>query len=392
MANQLDLERYRQAKQVTLLGFYSNIFLGFLKIIVGIWGNSQALFADGIHSFSDLLTDMMVLFATKAGSYAPDEEHPYGHGRIETLIALILSLIIVGSGVWIIVDAIIYVLHVQHLHPRPSIFTIVIAVLSVALNEGLYHFNYLVGKRVNSNLLQVNAWHHRIDSLSSFIVLIGVIAAVCGVVFMDSLAAIAVGLLVIKIGISLIWSSAKELIDTGLAADATQRITQSITQIKGVKSLHQLRTRSLGGSVFTDVHIQVHPDITVSEGHYLADKVYRQLKEEGLKISEVLVHVDAEDDREEIFLAKLPDREAIQQELADYFQDSDLFANIMKINLHYLNKAIGVELFFPLEVLDQKDKLKTLREKANQVHQVIEHISKIDLFFGQPHENSHLEC
>jgi cation diffusion facilitator family transporter len=375
---QLNTLRYERAKKVTLWGLYTNVALSVFKSAIGVFGHSQALLADGIHSFSDVLTDILVLFASKAGSAAPDAEHPYGHARIETLAAMTLSFIIAVVGIGIIVDAVYHLLSHQSL-PRPDVAVIVMAAISMVVNEVFYYATLRVGNEINSNLLRSNAWHHRSDALSSLIVLVAVIFAKLGFTRLDNLAAIIVAVLIIKMGITMAWGSIRELIDTGVASDLTKEIQQAIEKIEGVKSLHQLRTRSLGGAVFTDVHIQVDPFITVSEGHYIADKVYSQLKEGGLDISDVLVHVDSEDDQIGLLAEKLPDRQKVLQDLQAYFSDTTIFSQLIRMNIHYLNGKVIVELFLPINMIDS---LELFKQPCQLVAEKINYISKVEVFFA----------
>lgn len=159
-------KRYKQARFVTWIGMLVNLVLSIVKVILGLFGHSQALFADGIHSLSDLVTDVMVLLGVKYGSQAPDTEHPYGHARIETIVTVVLAVLLFVVAVGIALDAGFSVYHQKVI--KPNIWVLIAAIISVVANEFLFRFTLIVGEKLHSSLLKANAWHHRSDAWSSF--------------------------------------------------------------------------------------------------------------------------------------------------------------------------------------------------------------------------------
>jgi cation diffusion facilitator family transporter len=287
--------RYREIRWVTLVGSAIDLTLGILKIVFGYLANSQALIADGVHSLSDLATDFMVLFAAKHGSRDADESHPYGHGRFETVatVALGIALIVVAAGIaW---DAIERLFNPEELL-QPGVWALVIASLSVISKEWIYHYTMHVAKKLKSNMLRANAWHSRSDAISSIIVVIGVAGTMAGLNYLDSVAAVLVGAMVAKIGWDLAWQSVHELVDTALDPERVEAIRREILSVGGVRELHMLRTRMMGGDALVDVHVLVDPKLSVSEGHYIGEKVRERLITEIEEVSDVMVHVDPEDD------------------------------------------------------------------------------------------------
>lgn len=346
---------YQQTKRISLLGAVANALLGLFKVVIGITGHSQALIADGIHSFSDIGTDILVIIAAKMGSHGPDQDHPYGHARIETFATMILAVILVIVGIVIASRSILEVAHLHHLFKSGKL-VIVMATVSIIANEFLYRITRHVGERIQSRLLHSNAWHHRIDALSSLVVLIGVIGTQLSFLWLDNVAAIIVALFIVKAGIDLAWPNIKELVDTGLSEADTKKIIDYICHVPGVQSVHQLRTRSLGNAVFADVHVQVSHEISVSEGHYIADQVYDTLVNGNFSISDALIHIDAEDDEHGHYALALPDRAQIEQDIEQYCRQLPGYAAIEKIQIHYLAalKQVSIELFLPLSVLEQQ--------------------------------------
>jgi cation diffusion facilitator family transporter len=333
-------DRYWQAKKVTLIGALFNAFLGVLKLIGGFLFHSHALIADGVHSFSDLITDILVLFASKYGSLDADESHPYGHQRIETAATLFLSLILSLAGFGIAWDALDELIHATT--TIPGWLSLPVICISIIVNEALFHYTYHIGKKINSSLIIANAWHHRSDAASSLVVLIGIIASLAGYSYFDALAAVIVGLLIIKMGWDLGWNSVKELVDTAVDPELLTQIEEVIQTIHGVEKIHQLRSRSMGNDVLIDVHIMVSPKISVSEGHYIAQHVHQALSTQIPRVKDVIVHVDHEDDELSSPSLHLPSRKVLQEQLLNEVHID--FPQILFWNVHYLDGSISIDI------------------------------------------------
>lgn len=335
-------ERYKTARKVTLVGAFANACLGIFKVIAGIIGHSSALFADGVHSLSDLLTDILVVLASKYGSIEADENHPYGHQRIETAATMFLSLLLIVVGLGVIADGIRHFIHLGEEPHGYEVLTII--VISILTNELLYHYTLRVGKAIQSQLLVANAWHHRSDAISSLVVLIGVCGSLLGFHHLDSVAAIIVGLMIIQMGWQLGWNSIQELTDAGVAADIVSKMESLIINCPGVVALHQLRTRSMGGAIFVDVHIIVGENLSVSEGHHIAEKVANTLRRAIDLISDVTLHVDPEDDEVCNPSIDLPSRADIVTDLKERCADLKGFDSFHHMTIHYLDGEIRLEL------------------------------------------------
>lgn len=347
-------QRYQQVKQATLVGALANIILAVVKVVFGWLGHSQALIADGIHSFSDLLTDALVILAAKYGSQAADAEHPYGHARIETFASLMLAmfLILVGFGLgWQNIHHLLTSHDVSH----PDIYVIWFALFSVLVNEGIYRYTLRVGKKIKSDLLIANALHSRSDAASSLVVLIGVIGSIAGYVYLDAIAAMIVAAMIVKMGWKIGWDNVKELIDTGLSPEHIAQIHQVIMQVPGVQSVHELRTRRMAGRGLLDVHIIVDPRLSVSEGHHIAETVMWNLQQQVSVLEDVVVHIDSEDDENYSSTAKLPMRIALLPQLQKAWQGLPGATDVRDIRLHYLAGYIQLEVVLPLAVLQHAE-------------------------------------
>lgn len=359
-------ERYWEAKKVTLIGALINALLGFIKLIGGIFFHSHALVADGVHSFSDLITDMMVLFASKYGSQAVDDSHPYGHQRIETAATLFLSLVLIMAGTGIAWDSITEISNKSH--TMPGWLSLPIAVLSILANEGLFHYTQRVGQRIKSDLIIANAWHHRSDAASSIVVLIGLLGSLAGFIYLDALAAVIVGLMIIQMGWSYGWNSVKELVDTAVDPDIIAKIEKLILHVDGVARIHQLRSRSMGRDIFLDVHILVAPHISVSEGHFIAQHVHVALMKALEQVKDVTVHVDPEDDETSCPSLHLPSRKALEKQILRPWQKE--YPAIQSWVLHYLDGKLTIDVICDNKFDAWPELLKRIQKDVDQPLQI----------------------
>lgn len=376
-----DLDRYQQTRKVTLVGALANVVLSALKIVFGWLGNSHALVADGIHSFSDLLTDLLVILAAKFANQAADTEHPYGHERIETAATVALSLFLVLVGAAIIYDAGDRLW--RHIPaPTPNSWVLWIALFSIILNEVIYHYTLHVAKRVNSDILKANALHSRSDAAASVVVLVGIMGSLLGYHYLDALAAVVVGGFIIKMGIGLGWSNLRELVDTGVDIQTLDAIKHAINSVNGVVDIHQLRTRKMAGRIFIDVHIIVAPTITVSEGHHLGDKVLGILYKDLPNVQDVTVHIDSEDDANFSQSAFLPSRYELLPKLKQCWHALPGSKLIEHVNLHYLAGKISIEIVLPLSVLTSAVTLANLTQAYQSALSALPEIERVKVMFN----------
>ena len=292
-------EEYRAGRRVTLVGVAVNIFLLVFKLGVGFTARSQALVADGLHTLSDLFSDAVVLIGLRWGRKKEDRRHPYGHARIETLSAMFVGLILVGGALWISVAGIGDL--IRGTHSRPSGAALVAALVSIALKEVLYRYTVRTGKRISSQVLIGNAWHHRSDALSSVAVALGVGAGVVSprLAVLDIYAALAVSLLMIKVGVEIALDAGKEVVDTAPPQEVMNVIRGCALSVEGVKNTHDIKARTSGGRIFMDIHIEVDPRLTVEEGHALAKRVEFCIKDRVRTVTGVAIHVDPHYEQED---------------------------------------------------------------------------------------------
>jgi len=341
-------EETRAAERVTLIGAAVDFIGGFAKLVVGSLVGSAALVADGIHSFSDVLTDAMVLVATRIGRREADSKRPYGHGRIETLATLWLGsvLIFVAGGIaWAGVKQIV----VGATLPTPGLWGIGVAIAALLSKEWIFRYTLHVARCIDSRLLAANAWHSRTDALSTLVVLVGLVGAEFGVAWLDSVAAIFVGVAVGWIGGRLLWESSQELIDTALPECERERMQAVAEKVSGVCSVHELRSRSLGRDTVVDLHIVVPARVSVSEGHEIGTEVARRLREAFPAISDVTFHIDPMEDTADSTppMRKLPLRREVEEALETCWAGHPAWDGRVALDLHYLDQVIDIALYFP---------------------------------------------
>lgn len=372
--------RYREVRKVTLIGSVVDLLLGVGKILVGWMAHSQALVADGIHSLSDLVTDFMVIFAAKHAHREADEDHPYGHGRIETLMTVALGLALSLVAVGITWDA-VRRLFEPDLLLQPGPWALVVTLLSILSKEVLYHYTMRLARKLRSNLLRANAWHSRSDAISSIVVLVGIAGTMAGLPYLDAIAAVAVALMIAKIAWDLSWHSLRELIDTALDAEEVEKIRAHIRQVSGVRRIHMLRTRKSGSDALVDVHIQVDPTLSVSEGHRIGEKVRDDLIAQIEDVADVTVHIDPEDDETCSPCDHLPLRDEITRNLRTLWQDLPAAAAIDGMTLHYLDGKIHVDVLLPIEWAPERQAAESLRGEFQRRAATLNTVGEIKLLF-----------
>ncbi len=380
-ASKDSLQFQKKAQHVTLIGMVIDIILGSLKIFFGLFSHSYALIADGLHSFSDALTDVLVIAITRYSRLAPDEDHPYGHERFETLGTIFLGgllIAVAGAMAWDSITRLI----TQVVIELPSWPALVIAAVSVIAKELIFRYTMHIGKQIKSDLIIANAWHSRTDALSSIVVFIGIAGAMSGVVWLDAAAAVIVAVMIAKVGWDLSWDSIKELVDTALSPEETSELRAFIKETPGIQNVHDLRSRHMGPDVILDVHLQVRSSISVSEGHQIGLIVTQRLKSKYDHIRDVTFHIDAEDDDhngEHVTSASLPLRADVIKTLNEVWADLLSIDDDRRINLHYLNNKIAVELFLDSNN-NQPD--HQLQQKLSEAAKSVSWLGELKLWYS----------
>jgi len=355
-------ERFAAAQKSTWVSIVINLILTFLQVVGGFFAHSQALMADGLHSLSDLLSDVLVLYANRHGNRHADANHPYGHARVETAATLILGTFLAALGVGLLVAAAMRLQHPGGLQAVNPV-ALVIALIALVAKEGMFRYMLAVAKRVRSQMLVANAWHARSDAASSLVVVVGIIGNLLGYTFLDLVAAAVVGVMIAHMGGKLALEAMSELIDTGLDAEEVEAIRQTLLNCPGVCGLHELRTRKMADNALVDAHIMVDPKISVSEGHYIAESA-RHAVLKNHHVMDVMVHIDPEDDMQAKPNANLPNRISLLAHLAERLGDGDLQEN--RVVFHYLDGKVDAEIYL-LANQQQAEQANALQVRCDEL-------------------------
>lgn len=291
------MTREREIQKVTLVGSAGNMGLFAFKLIAGILGHSSAMVADAVHSLSDFITDVIVLVFVSISAKPQDESHDYGHGKFETIATFFIGLALVAAATGIILAGILSLVEwFQGAQlEAPSMLALWAALLSIVVKEILFHYTAHCGKRLNSQAMIANAWHHRSDALSSIAAAIGIGCAILlgdRWTVMDPVASVIVGFVLMNVAIKLLRTSINELTESSLNADVEREIEEIITSFPGICEPHNLRTRHIGNSIAIEAHIRMDGDISLRDAHSRATMVEQKLKERFGSDTHVTIHME----------------------------------------------------------------------------------------------------
>ena len=288
----LTIANVQEINKVTWVGVIINVVLSAIKFVVGYIGGSHAVIADAVHSLSDLATDFAVIVGVRFWSAPPDQDHHYGHYRIEALITaligIILGFVAIGIGYSSVVT-------IKEFHFGKTAWIAVIGPLaSIFIKEVLYHWTVAVGKKVRSKSLIANAWHHRSDALSSIPALIAVVVSTINPswVLVDHIGALVVSVFILKVAWDITVPALLELTDQGASENVHVAIKQIALAVEGVREVHKIRTRKIGQNIFVDLHVLVRPEITVRDGHAISENVKHELLKKGPDILDAVIHLE----------------------------------------------------------------------------------------------------
>lgn len=289
--------RVREASQTTVVGLFVNILLTAFKLFAGLIGKSSAMFADGIHSLSDLVTDVIVLVFVGIAGKDKDRTHQYGHGKFETFATMLISfaLVLVGAGIfWSGMQKILGAARGETLI-SPSLIALIAALLSIVTKELLFWYTIKCGKKINSQAVIANAWHHRSDALSSICTTVGISGAIFlgnSWAVLDPIAGVFVSLFILKIAFDLAVPCTKELLENSLPEDTENEIIRVIRSADGVKAYHNLKTRRIGDAIAIEAHVKVDKNLSVEESHQIATKIEMVLQNNYGSQTHIGIHIE----------------------------------------------------------------------------------------------------
>lgn len=289
--------REQKISRVTLAGALVNLVLTAGKLFAGAIAHSAAMLADGFHSLSDLVSDVVVLAFVKVSGKGRDADHPYGHGRFETFATLIVAVLLIVAAVKIGIGGVENVLKALHgeIVPMPGKLALWAAAISILAKEGMYQWTARVGRDVNAPLVTANAWHHRTDALSSVGAFLGIGAALLfgqKWAVLDSVAAVIIAAVVLVVAVKMFFPAVNELMDKSLPQEVQDEIVAIISKEEAVQNVHDLKTRRSGGTYLIDVHVVVPPEMTVLAAHDACDRIEAALRARFGAQTQISIHVE----------------------------------------------------------------------------------------------------
>jgi cation diffusion facilitator family transporter len=295
-------QRFAKAEFAAWLGIFGNLGLAIMKGIVGVFSGSQALIADAANSASDVAGSFAVLIGLRAAKRPPDKDHPYGHGKAESIAAIIVSVLLLLVGFEVARAAVVTIFFSDEAISAPNSYAIWALIVAIIIKEILFQYKIRLGKELNSHALIATAWDHRSDVMASSAALLGVMAAIAGqkygvgwLVYADPVAGLLVAVLVLRMGYKLIMDSIHSTLDHVLHAEDAEELVSTAQGVKGVITVDDLRAREHGHYVIVDAKISVNPRITVLEGHDIAKAVKYELMNKFSHVSDVFIHVNPYD-------------------------------------------------------------------------------------------------
>lgn len=280
-----------KVQRVTCVGMAVNVILAAAKAIAGFYCSSQALVADAVHSVSDMVTDLAVILGVRYWAAPADDEHPYGHGKIEALVTLFISLALVMVAFELGAHAVRSLIHGRHVVPGlPALF---IAVASVAMKEWMFRWARRVAREVSSPATEANAWHHRSDALSSIPVALAVALARIfpKLSWLDPAGSLLVSVFILHVAWEIMRPALQELVDAEMERKSVE-VANVARTVPGVRDVHKVRSRRYGGAFASDLHVHVDPALSVAEGHAIGHAVKDALLNSDLNVMDAIVHVE----------------------------------------------------------------------------------------------------
>ena len=279
------------ANRVSVITIIVNLLLSLLKFIVGFIGKSQALVSDAVHSASDVVSTIAVMFGVNMSAKQSDTDHPYGHERIESIFSIILAMMLFVTGIGIGISAVKIIISGADIE-IPSKITLAAAAVSIAVKEWMYHYTKRTAKKINSSAMLADAWHHRSDALSSVGAFIGILGARMGVPVLDPLASVVICIFIVKAAYDIFKDAVDKMVDKSCDEEVEQKMRQVILGQNGVQNVDLLRTRLFGAKIYVDIEISADGNLTLREGHEIAQKVHDQIEKEFPLVKHCMVHVN----------------------------------------------------------------------------------------------------
>lgn len=281
----------KTANRVSVITIIVNLVLAVLKFGVGAAAGSQALISDAVHSASDVVSTVAVIFGINLSSKKSDKKHPYGHERIECVFSVVLAMILFATGIGIGISAAETIIKGREIE-IPGTAALAAAVVSIAVKEWMYHYTRRTAKKLNSSAMMADAWHHRSDALSSVGSFIGIGGAMIGIPVLDPAASILICIFIAKAAFDIFMDAVNRLIDSSCSENETESMKNVITSVEGVKRIDMIKTRRFGSKIYVDVEIAEDAELSLLNAHNIAEKVHKTIEESFPDVKHCMVHVN----------------------------------------------------------------------------------------------------
>ena len=280
------------AMKVSIISIIANVVLAAFKLVAGILAHSSAMLSDAIHSASDVFSTFVVMIGIKIASKEPDEEHPYGHERMECVAAIILATILCITGLGIGKNALEFITGNSSEMSVPGMLALIAAIVSIIVKEAMFWYTRHYAKMIDSGALMADAWHHRSDALSSIGAFIGIIFARMGYVMMDSIACLVICVFIVKAAYDIFKDAIDKMVDKSCSLEVEAEIRTIVMSVDGVKGIDSLSTRLFGNKMYVDIEIRADGEKTLNETHEIAEAVHDSIEAQFEKVKHIMVHVN----------------------------------------------------------------------------------------------------
>lgn len=282
----------KTAMKVSIVSVIWNLLLSAGKLFAGIFANSGAMISDAVHSASDVFSTIIVMIGVKISGKDSDNDHPYGHERLECVAAIILATVLAATGIGIGYGAVVKIMAGDYNVEMPGILALVAAVVSILVKELMFWYTRYYAKQIDSSALMADAWHHRSDSLSSIGALIGIIGARLGFGIMEPLASVVICIFIEKAAYDIFMDAVNKMVDKSCDDETMEKIKACAMNIPGVENIDLLRTRVFGNKIYVDMEIAADGNKTLNETHAVAERVHYAIEQEFPKVKHIMVHVN----------------------------------------------------------------------------------------------------
>lgn len=278
-------------RRVTSVGIIGNVILVIFKLYAGVAGKSAAMISDAVHSLSDVIATFIAFLGVRISRKAPDESHPYGHDRFESLASLTLGIVLLATGLGIGYSGLRTIISGDYSSLEiPGTIAMIAAIVSIAVKEGMYWYTRYYAKKMNSSAFMADAWHHRSDAFSSVGSLAGIIFAKNGFPVMDSVACVIICVMILKVGLDVVHDSLNKMLDTSCGEKWDSEMKEFILAQPGVKGVDMLRSRKFGDKIYLDVEIAVDGKQSLCDAHKIADAVHNEVEKNYPQIKHIMIH------------------------------------------------------------------------------------------------------